>query len=46
MEIAVLVVVIDFKKYLDSLKFKVAEIMLAVGIIGGAKVVKGGDSVG
>lgn len=45
-QVPVLVVIIDFKN--DGCAFEIdrAKVVLAVGIIGGAKVVKGGDSIG
>ena len=46
MQVPVLVVIIDFKN--DGCAFEIdrTKVVLAVGIIGGAKVVKGGDSIG
>jgi hypothetical protein len=45
-QVSVLVVIIDFEN--DGCAFEIdrAKVVLAVGIIGGAKVVKGRDSIG
>jgi hypothetical protein len=40
-----LVVVINFEKYLDTIKFKCSKIMLTMRIISSAKIVEGCDSL-
>lgn len=46
MEVPVLVVIIDLEHDGRALEIKRAKVVLTVGIVGGAKVVKGGDGVG
>jgi hypothetical protein len=44
-KVEVLVVVVNFEKYLDTIKFNRAKVMLTVGIVSSAKIVERRDSL-